>query len=239
MERKWYQFWRIDKEIHIGEWFVIYPNNSFDLSYETCGYESPYGELHIALFFFCCIITMPFKSKVCPYGDCDAPKYGIAIHNNTFWIYRGGNGNLHGGNKWWTWDLPFVTNIHIRHEVEIKDKDGSIKMVPSKILGSKKPYVHYSDNESINRYHYTYTDKYDGTKVESVFWVEEREWRKKWLTWTRLGRIVQRYIEIEFKQEVGSEKEDWKGGVVGCSYDLLPNESPIDCIKRMEIERKF
>ena len=51
--------------------------------------------------------------------------------------------------------------------------------------------------------------------------------------------LVRRYIEIDFKDEVGHEKGSWKGGVMGCSYDLLPDESPMDCIKRMEKERRF
>lgn len=239
MERKWYKIWKREKEIHIGDWFVAFPFNSFDLSYETCGYESPYGELHIALFFFCCIITMPFKSKKFPYGDCDAPKYGIAIHGNSFWVYLGGNGNFGGGNKWWTWDIPFVSTIHIRHDVECVDSEGKLKMVSASELESKDPYMYYAENKSINRYNYEYTDTYDNEKIDTVFWVEEREWRRKWLTWTKIGRIVNRYIEIKFKKEVGKRKGSWKGGCIGCSYNLLPNESPMDCIKRMERERCF
>ncbi len=34
-------------------------------------------------------------------------------------------------------------------------------------------------------------------------------------------------------------KDDWKGGTIGCGYNLLPNEHHLDCLKKMEKERKF
>jgi hypothetical protein len=40
-------------------------------------------------------------------------------------------------------------------------------------------------------------------------------------------------------KECGERKGSWKGGTLGCSYELLPNETPLDCLKRMEKERKF
>ena len=51
--------------------------------------------------------------------------------------------------------------------------------------------------------------------------------------------MVNRYIEIEFDGEVGKDKGSWKGGCIGCSYNLLPGETPEECIKRMEKERSF
>ena len=52
-------------------------------------------------------------------------------------------------------------------------------------------------------------------------------------------KIVKRYIEIEFDGEVGKGKGSWKGGCIGCSYELLPNETSEECIRRMENERSF
>jgi hypothetical protein len=70
--------------------------------------------------------------------------------------------------------------------------------------------------------------------------VEEREWRwrifKYVLPWPRK---VHRYIEIEFNEEVGDRTGSWKGGTVGCSYSLRPDETPLECLRRMERERRF
>lgn len=65
--------------------------------------------------------------------------------------------------------------------------------------------------------------------------VESRRWARPWLPWNRLDR----YIDVEFSDEVGERTGSWKGGTLGCGYNMLPNESPLDCLRRMERERKF
>jgi len=84
---------------------------------------------------------------------------------------------------------------------------------------------------------YDYTDKYDGEIIPTTIYVEEREWRPKWLKWTKLFNLVNTSIDVHFSKEVGKDKGSWKGGTIGCSYSLLPNEHPLDCLKRMEKER--
>ena len=36
-------------------------------------------------------------------------EYGIMIHDNSLWLHYGGNGNMGGGGKYKSWDLPFFT----------------------------------------------------------------------------------------------------------------------------------
>lgn len=69
--------------------------------------------------------------------------------------------------------------------------------------------------------------------------VEEREWRPMWFRWTKLFAHVRTCIDIEFDQEVGERSGSWKGGTVGCSWDMQPNETPFKALRRMENERKF
>ena len=223
-----------DGEYSSDHWYVGWHDWEFDISYEECGYETGNAELNISLLGWHSVFKLPWKSKRFPHGDCDAPKWGISIFDNTFWIHRGGNGNMNGGCKWWTWDLPFFSKVHVKHTVETMSG-----MVDSESLGSKDPYVYYSNDERVKKYHYTYTDSYDGEVVGCTYWKEYREWRPKWLTWISWFATKRNYIEIEFDKEVGKEKGSWKGGCVGCSYDLLPGETPEECIRRMEKERKF
>jgi len=44
---------------------------------------------------------------------------------------------------------------------------------------------------------------------------------------------IKRFDAVEFKN--GS----WKGGTLGCGYTLRKNETPLECLKRMEVERNF
>ena len=46
-------------------------------------------------------------------------------------------------------------------------------------------------------------------------------------------------IDVEFDGEVGERSGSWKGGTIGCGYDMLPGEEPEQTLRRMERERKF
>lgn len=69
--------------------------------------------------------------------------------------------------------------------------------------------------------------------------VKEMEWRPRWFMWTTLFAQKRTSIDIEFDKEVGERTGSWKGGTLGCGYNLLPNETPLECLRRMEKERKF
>ncbi len=237
-----------DDEYTPDHWYVGWHDWKFDISYEECGYETGNAELNISIFGWHSVFKLPWKSKRFPDGDCDAPKWGIAIHNNTFWIYKGGDGNWGGGSKWWTWDLPFFTWEHIRHDVQCDfgndDEGQDLRWVPYDELvhlDGKSVYTPLEENRLVNKYKYNYTDSYDGEVIPCTYWLEEREWRRKWFTWCNLKwfKKVDRYIEIVFEKEVGKRKGSWKGGCLGCGYTLKPGESPQECIQRMEKERKF
>ena len=234
---------KIDTCLYLGNWYVGWHDWKFELCYNVCGYEKGNGEIHISMFGWHNVFKMPWKSKRFPHGDCDAPQYGIMVHNDTFWFHYGGKGNMNGGSRYKSWDFPFFTWIHIRHEVvcDFSDDDNEedLRLVPEKILCGKKSYIPLAENNLVKKYHYDYVDKFDTSVCPCVYWVEEREWRPKWMTWTGMFKKVRRYIEIEFSKEVGPGKDSWKGGVVGCSFDLLPGETPEDCIRRMEATRKF
>ena len=65
--------------------------------------------------------------------------------------------------------------------------------------------------------------------------IERRVWTRPWFPYKR----ERQYININFSEEVGERSGSWKGGVLGCSYDMLPNETPLAALRRMEQERKF
>lgn len=53
-------------------------------------------------------------------------------------------------------------------------------------------------------------------------------------------RRVTRYsIDVSFDKEVGSERGSWKGGTVGCRYDMKPGETVEETLYRMRRERSF
>lgn len=64
---------------------------------------------------------------------------------------------------------------------------------------------------------------------------ERRIWTRPWLPYKK----ERRYIDVEFSAEVGERSGSWKGGCTGCSYEMLPTDTPLTALRRMETERKF
>lgn len=225
---------RKEKWNYNGEWFTFYWGWNFDISYEICGYFDPRHRITLHLLYCNLTIKLPFKSKYT--DECDPPKYGIAYHNKTLWIYRGGKGNDNGGNKWWTfnmpWQLDWVRTSNLR-------KDGEWEHETKK--NRKRFYLEGWDDILWKETHpYVYI-LYSGEIQNRLATIRlsEREWRQKWLKWTKLFAIVRKFIEIDFNQEVGEESGGWKGGCTGCSYEMKENETPLYALRRMELERKF
>ena len=218
------------------KWFGLWKDWKFGIYYNWCGYFDPHPELHISILGLHFMFRMPWAHKKWD-EECIPPCYGIQIHDATLWIHYGGKGNWNGGSKYWAWDIPFFTQVHMDNKWTVETADG---MVPtSSLIPDDGKYHYYAESDKIIKHTYNYTDKYDGAVIKATYWVEHREWRRKWLTWCKLFTLERNYIEIEFAEEVGKRKGSWKGGCLGCSYNLKKGETPEECIKRMEKEREF
>lgn len=185
-----------------------------------------YGKLYIHL---------PIKTGI---QDCDSAAWGFNYHGKTAWFYIGGGGNFEGGRKWKTIHMPWSFEW-CRTSMLLKGGEWAHSL---RGKGNRKDFYkdEWKDKQWAETHPYTYTLK-NGIvqKVEATIIVQEMEWRQRWLMWTKLFNKVRKSINIDFNQEVGEQTGSWKGGTLGCGYDLLPDEEPIDCLRRMEKERKF
>jgi len=79
-------------------------------------------------------------------------------------------------------------------------------------------------------------DDYDGKRIRATTKIEEREWRLGigWFRWLSLFRApkIKRCLDLSFSEEVGPEKGSWKGGTVGHSIEMLPNEMHEEAFRR-------
>lgn len=69
---------------------------------------------------------------------------------------------------------------------------------------------------------------FDDQELTATTKIEEREWLFgtgwfKWLSWFCRPK-VRRSLDINFSGETGPEKGSWKGGTIGTSIDMLPDE---------------
>ena len=63
--------------------------------------------------------------------------------------------------------------------------------------------------------------------------------KPKWLRRFKFLNWIKQSIHVKFDGEVGEDTGSWKGGCIGTGYDLLPNETPKKCLRRMEATEKF
>lgn len=186
-------------------------------------------------------IKLPIRTGI---QDCESAAWGFNYHDNTIWVYIGGAGNFDGGRKWVTIRMPWYytwvrTSTLMKsgydwfHETETNRVSWETD-VNGETLGSYEWLKKHKHTET-----YNFIDKFDGTIVKATISVVEREWRPIWFKWVKLFAKVIRTIDVTFDQEVGKRKRSWKGGVIGCGYDLKSGETPYECLMRMQSECEF
>jgi hypothetical protein len=133
------------------------------------------------------------------------------------------------GEKCKCWHMPWSWE-HVRHEVMFPD-------------GLRKPpgdSWKRDDGRIIEHYNYTYTRENGEIqhRIATVY-EDEREWRWRWFQWLPWPRRISHCIDVSFDEQIGEKVDTWKGGCVGCGYEMKPGESMEDTLRRMERERKF
>ncbi len=140
-------------------------------------------------------------------------------------------------DPWWikgvSWNFNPFDWRHMRHSVRCAD-------------GSWEPYVGSweRDKAADHRENFLFPYRYvlkSGEVQErtATVYVSQMEWRPRCLKWTRLFAKIRTSIDVAFSDEVGERTGSWKGGTIGCGWDLLPNETPEQALRRMESARVF
>lgn len=168
----------------------------------------------------------------------DEREVGIRIHGGRVWIKPWCKRNEWSKqDPWWVRGTSFSVNpvewVHMRHEV--RRLDGSWVPFVGSWESGKEPDGRWQEN-------YPYWYRLDSGEIQkrvATVTVERRSWRPRCLRWTELFERSRVSIDVRFDAEIGERVGSWKGGTVGCAWDLLPNESPLDALRRMERERKF
>lgn len=178
-------------------------------------------------------IHLPIYSK---WDECSPPDYGFYYYEKCFWICLGGKGNENGGSKIKCIHLPYD---HIWVRTSNLKKDGTWE---HETKGNRKEFYDKKWDGILwkESFHFTYVLK-NGTVQNRIatLRVEEREWRQRWLKWTKAFATISKTINIDFNDEVGERTGSWKGGTTGCSYNMKHGELPEQTLRRMEKERKF
>lgn len=195
--------------------------------------DSPYWALHVLCFW-----VRLWQARTMPHGDMHLDKWGIGLYERSLM--------LSWGNKVKFVYLPWMYD-HCQTEVMLQD-DSFVRFErwngkgetpePATIFRQVHPYTYVMKrilshdskdaNECVQRRKATVT-----VKRRSWCW---RGWPFRLLRWPRKTSTT---IDVQFDDEVGDKSGSWKGGCVGCDYELKADETPVECLRRMERERTF
>lgn len=205
--------------------------------------------LHIGLpWLFSVYLVLPYVCR------CRESQTGIAIHNGAFWIYPFTDQHeSRRDHPWWKknyafhfpWTYDWYSTEILEHKANLPGLAKTVYMERKKPrLGSgdwRRDFDARKDAAKLvsETYDYTYTLKSgEVQRRKAAVYVDRMTWRALW--WPIIPRQqVRTSINITFDGEVGEGTGSWKGGCTGCGYDMLHAETPLECLLRMERERKF
>lgn len=215
-----------------GEW-----NWKWGISFDVCNFgDDNDWSLHFCLIYGSAFIKMPFLKSREPKDHLD--QWGFSW----VWADRGADIHLHWGEHTKILNMPWSWGSCVRWQMLCPDG------VWRKYVGSYDRKE--GDPEPATETHpYRYVCR-DGKvqNVNATIRVDEMEWR--WaiarllhLPWPRR---IDRSISVEFTagdepkfDGVGERAGSYKGGTIGCGYDMKPGEMPVDTLRRMQRDRKF
>lgn len=184
------------------------------------------------LFYVYIGIDKIFRCK-----ECQA---GVSIYDNSILFYPLSYTNESNSRDPWYrksiyWNFPWKYEWY-KTEVLSLDKSTTIwqevvgdrkgleeRNIASKTVSATYPYRYVRKNGEIQ-------------DVNATIYVDRITHRMKWFPFIKKSWTG---IDVRFNKEVGDGVDSWKGGCTGCSYNLLETETPEQCLRRMEIERKF
>lgn len=186
-------------------------------------------------------LSLPFKTGI---NECESPQWGFYLYTHDEITQINLVFCLGNKNKYirFPWNLEWYRTSYLTKTENVSLSLGIGERI-HEFRGQRKDFW---DKEKWENFLWTETHPYtyvlNSGEVQNrmaTIKVKEMEWRRKWLMWTPLFNKVVRTINVEFDGEVGERTGSWKGGTVGCSYELKLNETPYQCLKRMEKECKF
>lgn len=189
----------------------------FDFGYEVMQYHENFT-LIFSLIYFTIFLRLPERSYDWENWD---RSWGVRYHDSAIWFHWGAKMKVF--HMPWDWE-------HVRHEVMFKD---GLRVPPG------EPWE-TNDGRIVETFPYLYVLKNDEPQERNAtIHTEEREWRWRWFTWLPFPRKIRRSISVDFDGEVGEKSGSWKGGVLGCGYDMFPGETPHMTLQRMQAHRIF
>jgi len=141
---------------------------------------------------------------------------------------------LRWGKRYVSWGLPFVSLVFIKHEILSLDRQRVVHLCGRGIDDIAKVEAAKAANRAEFEYRY---ETIRGEVQHAIAQVTVERWTRRW-KWTPF-KHVDDSIWVNFSNEMGPERGSWKGGVTGCGWGMKRGETVVQCLRRMERERRF
>jgi hypothetical protein len=220
--------WRVNRDSIDFKWGYFAPRFGLELLIHRGFYFDSAYRISFCFGWGHFHIKLPFKTALEEY--CDWPSYGFTVHNSSLWIRIGDHERNQQTRRMISWDFPFASLVFDRHEVQ--RQDGSWVLYSPEWREGSEPDGRHSE---MHPYTYVLNNGEVQERMATIY-KERRTWHRKWLPFCT--KVVTS-ISVEFNGEVGERSGSWKGGCTGCGYDIREGETMLECLRRMEIERKF
>ena len=164
------------------------------------------------------------------YTQTDSREYGFILSDGHLSVKLGRQTHDSSTTQDWGCFLPWTQWRHVRrsfyglsgeHVATLPDSGKSYRLDPGRwererAIADATPTIAFE------------FDDFDGERIIATTKIEEREWRlgTGWFKWLSLFRRpkIGRSLDISFSKETGRRKGSWKGGTIGHSIEMLPNE---------------
>lgn len=208
-----------------------------------------YGDSDAGVCLHVCIPWLFSWFLVVPHVyHCRESQTGIGIHNGAFWIYPlTDEHEQRHDHPWWKKNYAFHFPWTFKHRLtEILEHKANLPGVQKTVWNDRdKNFMDsYGERKNVQAsvtkvYPYEYKLKNGEVQQrQAAVSVERMTWVARW--WPIIPiKKVRTSIDIAFNEEVGEGTGSWKGGCLGCGYDMLPGETPLVTLRRMEREREF
>ena len=182
---------------------------AFNVEFPSGWHEEPKGWVHVGFGLGALHIAVPWSKLAPDEGQCSGPRYGFQFFEDILWLYYGQDTGKSVDRG--RFGKTFYMPWAWRH-------------LKTEVLSGKETYPY--------RYILRNGEMQERTATINAVCMT---WWRPWLPFFR----SRSYIHVEFNEEVGEGINSWKGGTIGCGYDMKRGETARQALCRMERERKF
>jgi hypothetical protein len=173
----------------------------------------------LMLYFWRGVAVIPLGYMRGSFGWDEEPQWSVSVSKEFGAV-------AHLGFRRWSADLP-CTVYTVEYQEQLTD--------------GRWRSVWKDDGEVYSEIHpYTYVLRSGEVQNRTAKITKRRHiLNRRWLNRLWWPNNIRESIDVQFSGEVGERSGSWKGGCIGCSYDLRPGEAMEAALRRMERERKF